>query len=144
MSLIAHSNLLLGIQAQYNCPSADPSSGAPAYPVRVACDYFKQTNLSTADLLGTMVSALAVFGRVSPVDKSISTPNGCLRVTRLRFHTVQYEPPATAEPPSVSVPAVSVVAAAPGPEPMATPEPTGSANFLYQVRYNMFLMSMER
>ena len=126
--LIAHMQLLLGMQAQYNCPEGDPTIGAPAYRVRVACNYFKQTNLSTTELLGTMVSALAVFGRQLPVNRSFSTSNGCLRTAGLQSGFIQYEPTITAEAPSVSAPTVSEAAAAPGPEPMATPEPTGLVN----------------
>ena len=81
-----------------------------------------------------MVSALAVFGQRSSIDRSVSTPDGCLRSTDLKFYTVQYEPPITAKSPSVSTPTVSVATAAPGPEPVATPEPTGSINCGDEVR----------
>ncbi|DBA69290.1 TPA: hypothetical protein ACH3X2_012961 [Trebouxia sp. C0005] len=126
-------NLALYVQnqwttaAQYNAPIADLGlAGVPAYRVRVACNYFKSTTLSTTQLLSNMVSALAVF------NANTTTSNGCLDVTGA---TAEPEPeaPGTAEPPSVTTLDVSVASPEAEPEPNATPEPSSSDKFAYQV-----------
>ncbi len=118
------------MQAQYNAPIADLGTlGVPAYRVRVSCDYFKSTTLSTTQLLGNMVSALAVF------NANTTTSTGCLDITGA---TAEPEPeaPGTAEAPSESVTTLDVSVASPEaePEPNATPEPSSSDKFAYQVR----------
>lgn len=126
-------NLALYVQnqwttaAQYNAPIADlGTAGVPAYRVRVACNYFKSTTLSTTQLLGNMVSALAVF------NANTTTSNGCLDITGA---TAEPEPeaPGTAEPPSVTTLDVSVASPEAEPEPNATPELSSSDKFAYQV-----------
>ena len=116
------------VQAQYNAPIADlGTAGVPAYRVRVACNYFKSTTLSTTQLLGNMVSALAVF------NANTTTSNGCLDIIGA---TAEPEPeaPGTAEPPSVTTLDVSVASPEAEPEPNATPELSSSDKFAYQVR----------
>ncbi|DBA80617.1 hypothetical protein WJX77_006015 [Trebouxia sp. C0004] len=113
--------------AQYNAPIAGlGQAGVPAYRVRVACNYLKSTTLSTAQLLGNMVSALAVF------NANTTTSNGCLDISGA---TAEPEPeaPGTAEPPSVTTLDISVASPEAEPEPNARPEPSSSDKFAYQV-----------
>ena len=118
------------MQAQYNAPIADlGTTGVPAYRVRVACNYFESTTLTTTQLLGNMVSALAVF------NANTTTSTGCLDTSGA---TAEPEPesPVTAEGPTESVTTLDVSVASPEaePEPNATPEPSSSDKFAYQVR----------
>ncbi len=119
--------LFVCVQAQYNAPIADSGqAGVPAYRVRVACNYFKSTTLSTTQLLSNMVIALAVF------NANTTTSNGCLDTSGA---TAEPEPeaPGTAEPPSVTTLDVSVASPEAEPEPNAKPEPSSSEKFAYQV-----------
>ncbi len=122
--------LFVCVQAQYNAPIADlGTTGVPAYRVRVACDYFESTTLSTTELLENMVSALAVF------NANTTTSTGCLDTSGA---TAEPEPgaPVTAEAPSGIVTTLDVSVASPEaePEPNATPELSSSDKFAYQVR----------
>ena len=120
--------LFVCMQAQYNAPIADlGTTGVPAYRVRVACDYFKSTTLSTTELMGNMVSALAVF------NANTTTSTGCLDTSGA---TAEPEPeaPGTAEAPAVTTLDVSVASPEAEPEPNAIPEPSSSDKFAYQVR----------
>ncbi len=122
--------LFMCMQAQYNAPIADlGTTGVPAYRVRVACNYFESTTLTTTQLLGNMVSALAVF------NANTTTSTGCLDTSGA---TAEPEPesPVTAEGPTESVTTLDVSVASPEaePEPNATPEPSSSDKFAYQVR----------
>ncbi|KAL0046716.1 hypothetical protein WJX82_008183 [Trebouxia sp. C0006] len=115
--------------AQYNAPIADlGTTGVPAYRVRVACNYFESTTLTTTQLLGNMVSALAVF------NANTTTSTGCLDTSGA---TAEPEPESavTAEGPAESVTTLDVSVASPEaePEPNATPEPSSSDKFAYQV-----------
>lgn len=116
------------MQAQYNAPTANLGTyGIPAYRVRVACEYYASTTLSTTELLGNMVSALAVF------NANTTTSTGCLDTTGA---TAEPEPeaPGTAEAPTSGT-TLDVIVASPEaePEPHATPEQTSSTKFAYQV-----------
>ena len=122
--------LFVCVQAQYNAPIADlGTTGVPAYRVRVACDYFESTTLSTTELLENMVSALAIF------NANTTTSTGCLDTSGA---TAEPEPgaPVTAEAPSGIVTTLDVSVASPEaePEPNATPELSSSDKFAYQVR----------
>ena len=111
--------LFMCMQAQYNAPIADlGTTGVPAYRVRVACNYFESTTLTTTQLLGNMVSALAVF------NANTTTSTGCLDTS------------GATEGPTESVTTLDVSVASPEaePEPNATPEPSSSDKFAYQVR----------
>lgn len=116
------------VQAQYNAPIADVGTyGVPAYRVRAGCELFSSADLSTSELLGNMVGALAVF------NANTTTANGCLDTTGA---TAEPEPeaPSEAEPPS-AVTTLDITAASPEaePEPNAEPEPTSSYKFAFQV-----------
>ncbi len=128
MHIQAQHITVMHMQAQYNAPTADlGTAGVPAYRVRVACELFSSSSLSTSDLLGNMVTAISIF------NANTTTSNGCLDITGATAEP-EPEPPGTAEAPAATA-ELDIIEASPEaePEPSAEAEPTADTQFAYQV-----------
>ena len=98
----------------------------PAYRVRVACNFFESTSLSTSQLLANMASALAVF------NPEVTTLTGCFSPTGATAEA-EPEPPGEAEPPTLTTTGISVASPEAEPEPTAKPGLSSGIKWAYQV-----------